>query len=456
MPKLTKTYVDRLQPREHRYEVGCDSLRGFVVRVNVNGTKTAVVRYFRDGRPRRFKLGTIGEHFPVDAARAEAARILRTVERGNDPARDRELRRGAATFAEVAERYMAEVARPYRKASTVYSYESIIRRHLAPSLGPLRIEEIERADVLRLHQQIGRTSPGAANRVIALVSVIMTNAETWGYRPLRSNPCHRMPKFAGRKMERFLSGEERARLEEVLAIAERAPKGHPDYVSPGAITAIRLLAMTGARCGEIVGLEWSMVRLEPGPMPERIELPDSKTGAKIIPLSPAAVELLRTLERGRAEADGDGEDTRPPWVCLGERGGPVHNIKRAWESIRTRAGLEDVRLHDLRHSAASDMAAAGLSLPIIGHVLGHKNPQTTARYTHLADHARHEAARIMGEQIERSTREGAERLREKRERAQLAAGAEHGKGEASEGGGGTVVPMGGGNVIRFPGGKRRG
>lgn len=279
MPKLTKTYVDRLRPRERRYEVGCSALQGFVIRVNVDGSKTAVVRYFRDGRARRLKLGRIGEHFPVDRARTEAGRILRAVERGEDPARDRERLRHAPTFAYVAERYLAEVGRPYRKASTVRNYEAMLRNHLASTLGPMRVEAIERTDVLRLHQEIGREAPGAANRVAAFVSVVMTHAETWGYRPMRTNPCYKIPKFKGRKMERFLDPEERARLDEVLCEGEAAPLGHPNHLGPSTVAAIRLLLLTGARRGEITALEWSMVDLERA----CLRLPDSKTGAKVIP-----------------------------------------------------------------------------------------------------------------------------------------------------------------------------
>jgi integrase len=169
--------------------------------------------------------------------------------------------------------------------------------------------------------------------------------------------CHRIRRFKERKMERYLTGEERARLAEALERAKRSPKGHPDYVTPGAIVAIRLLELMGARCGEILGLQWSMVHLEPGQLGERLELPDSKTGAKIIPLSGPAVALLRGLERERGKGEADGEDSCPPWVCVSERGRPLGNLERSWRAIRKRAGLEDVRLHDLRHSAASDMAA---------------------------------------------------------------------------------------------------
>jgi integrase len=451
MAKLTKTMIDRLPIKGERYEVADDALAGFYIRVNGGGSKTAIVRYFKDGRAGSYTLGKLGEHFPFAEARAQARKILGDVARGQDPARDRKRRRDAPTVAALAERFMSDHAAPYCKPRTVAMYETIVRLHVLPELGSMKVQEIERCDVERLHQRVGKDAPYMANRVVAVLSCMMSKAEAWGYRRPQSNPCYRVPKFRERKVERFLSGEERAQLAIALDRAERAPWGNNDYVAPGAVTAIRLLELTGARCGEIVGLEWSMVDLERS----CLRLPDSKTGAKVIPLSPQAVAFLRELER-KASKGAEGGKPRG-WVCVGDRGGPVHNIERAWRSIRKRAGLEDVRLHDLRHSAASDMAAAGLSLPIIGRVLGNKSTQTTARYAHLAEQHGHDAARVMGEQMERNTREGAERLRQREEeekaRAKLAAGAEHGEGEAREGG--AVIAMGGGNVIRFPG-KRRG
>lgn len=455
MAKLTKATIDNLEPRGERFEVADDALTGFYIRVNQGGSKTAIVRYFKDGRARSLTLGKLGEAFPLAQARAQARAVLGKVAAGHDPARERQQRLDAPLVSEVAQRFIEEHARPYCKPRTAKGYEAILRLYVLPALGTMRIAEIERSDVERLHQRVGKHAPGAANRMVALLSCVMTKAEAWGYRPQQSNPCHRIRRFKERKIERYLTGEERARLAAALERAERAPKGHPDYVTPGAIVAIRLLEHTGARCGEIVGLQWSMIHLEPGPLGERIELPDSKTGAKIIPLSGPAVALLCELARKRVKGEADGAP-RSPWVCTSETGARLGNIERSWRAIRKRAGLEDVRLHDLRHSAASDMLAAGLSLPIIGHVLGHKNTQTTARYAHLADQARRDAARIMGEQIERSTREGAARLQQReaedRARAKLVAGAGHSKGEASEGA--AVVAMGGGKVLRFLGQRR--
>jgi integrase len=421
MPRLTKSYVDRLQPRARRYDVYCDSLRGFTVRVNADGTKTAGFRYLRDGARHRVTIGVLGDGFTLDRARRKAEKLRGQVQDGAHPAHDRDERRNAPTFGEVADRYMSEIAKPYRKASTSHGYERLLRNHLRPALGSMKIGDITRDDVQRLHQRIGETAPGAANRALALVSVIMTNAERWGLRDTRSNPCHRMEKFAERKMERFLSPEERARLDAVLAEGEACKPGQKRYIGPATIAALRLLLMTGARLGEIIGLQWSMVDLERS----CLRLPDSKTGAKVIPLSPHTVDVLRALDAKRSPGES--------WVCPRKQGGgPLQNFEGSWQAVRERAGLDDVRLHDLRHSAASDMLAAGMTLAEIGIVLGHKSTQTSARYAHCSESGRRNIGERMGEAIDRSSREGAERLREKEKEQQRAAGAEG--GEASEGG----------------------
>ncbi|MCA9712471.1 MAG: site-specific integrase, partial [Myxococcales bacterium] len=349
---------------------------------------------------------------------------------GGDPARDRDLRRAMPTFGEVAERYMTEMAEPYRKASTVRGYRGLLRKHLLPALGSIKVADVERADVERLHQGIGKTAPGAANRALALVSVIMTNAERWGYRDARSNPCHRMPRFPERKMERFMTPEERARLEEVLAEGELAPKGHPRHLGRSTVAVVRLLLLTGARKGEITSLQSSTVHLER----TCLRLPDSKTGAKVIPLSPAAVVVLRDLQATRDEGEA--------FVCPCQvGGGPLQNLGASWRRIRERAGLDGLRLHDARHSVASDMLADGMTLAEIAVVLGHKSTQTTTRYAHWADEGRQDIARRMGAAVERRSREGAERLQQQR---QLAVGDHEGADVSTEG-----------NVIRFPGSRGR-
>lgn len=393
--RLTKTAVDRLQPAARDYEVADESLPGFYVRVYSSGAKTAVIRYVAGNRQRRYSIGKLHQGYTFTQAKADAAAKLRAVKGGDDPSLDRRRRRQAATFAEVAERFMAEHAGPQLKPRTVESYQALLTNHILPALGSMPMDDIGRADVQQLHSRIGKTAKGAANRALAVVSSILNIAAGWGFREGQSNPCRGIKRFKENPKERYLTADERARLDASLMTSQLASKGHPDYVCRGSITAVRLLSLTGARCSEITGLTWPMVDLERG----FLRLPDSKTGAKVIPLSRQAIELLRELHATR--------DPGVPWVCVGDRKGRVQNLQRAWRSLRRRARLDDVRLHDLRHSLASDAAASGASLPIIGKMLGHKSTATTARYTHLADATVRDAIDRTGDRIEQQIRDGA-------------------------------------------------
>lgn len=247
------------------------------------------------------------------------------------------------------------------KRTTVVGYRSLLRRHLLPMLGSMKVTALDRQEVIRFHTKIGETpkatpktdkrkrskapadqarakasetTRGAANRARSLLSAILAAAEEWGLRPVGSNPCHGTPKFRERKIKRYLTPEERARLEAALCESARATKGQKAYVCRGSVDAVRLLSLTGARKSEITGLQWAMVDLDRA----ELRLPDSKTGEKVIPVSSNAVELLRQLEARR--------DPAVPWVCHGEQGKRLHNLPRAWESLRHHAGLDDLRLHD--------------------------------------------------------------------------------------------------------------
>jgi integrase len=209
----------------------------------------------------------------------------------------------------------------------------------------------------------------------------MNLAEAWGLRPTGSNPCQGVERYREQRRQRFLSGAELAQVGEALAEAEREESAHPS-----GILALRLLLLTGARSGEILSLRWSEVNFERS----CLELADSKTGQKTIPLGAAALELLSKAERM--------EDN--PYVCFGDKPGrPLGGLTKIWYRIRRRAGLEDVRIHDLRHSFASVGAGSGLGLPIIGAVLGHTQAQTTSRYAHLAADPVQQAAERISEEI---------------------------------------------------------
>jgi integrase len=200
-------------------------------------------------------------------------------------------------------------------------------------------------------------------------------AERWGMRPDGSNPCRHVEKFAERKRERLLSPAELARLGDALAAYDG---------SPYAVAAVKLLVLTGARLGEVLGLRWEWIDFERG----EARLPDSKNGAKTLHLPPPALAVLAVLPR----LDGN------PYVIVGAKESTaLVNLEKPWRAIRRPAGLDDVRLHDLRHAFASVAASSGMGLPIIGKMLGHTQAATTARYAHLAsDRVKAAAAAVAG------------------------------------------------------------
>jgi integrase len=379
--KITKRLLDSLPtPAAGEVKVWDTELRGFLVRVRASGRRWFAVEWMRDRRTRRLSLGEFGA-LTVDQARDRAKKILGRVAHGEDPAAQRAEERAAPTVAELARRYLEEHAGPKKKRSSVEGDERLLRLYVLPALGRRRAAAVGLKDIADLHHSL-RAKPVQANRVLALVSKMLYLAETWGLRALHSNPCPRIGRYREGKRERFLSGAELRRLGEALAAVEKDRSE-----DPGAVLAVRLLLLTGARRDEILGLRWQDVDLDTG----TLNLPDSKTGKKSIPLGPAAVELLAAAPRLEGSA----------YVIPGRRrpDTPFVGIQRPWARIRARAGLGDVRLHDLRHSFASVGVAANLGLPVLGAILGHRHPATTARYAHLDDDPRRAAAARISNQI---------------------------------------------------------
>jgi len=374
--KLTKRRVDATKAGETIWD---GEIRGLGLRVFASGVRSYVFKYRRGGVQRWHTIGLHGSPWTPDTARKEALRLKRLVDEGRDPATEKSDERTADTFDAFADRYLKDYAKAHKKASTLREETRALSNHLRPALGRYRMKDIQRSDIARFHQGM-KDMPYAANRYLALLSHMFNVAEDWGVRPENSNPCRRVKKFREEARERFLSPKELKRLGRVLAFLDR--KGASQYE----VVAIRLLLFTGARLNEILSLQWEHVDLAA----RVIRLPDSKTGAKTIALSAPAVEILCALPK---------QDRNPFVICGRKTGAHLVNLQKPWRRIRKAALIEDVRIHDLRHSFASVAASGGMSLPLIGALLGHTQPQTTHRYAHLADDPRLAAADAVGTTI---------------------------------------------------------
>ncbi|MCB9750739.1 MAG: site-specific integrase [Myxococcales bacterium] len=397
----------RARPRARKYEVSCASLRGFVLRVLPSGKKVYYVRHRKRGRDTRERVGLVTE-LSLAQAQARAAALLRGAAPPDAPPAPSPTSPSyspsppsppsppsspaSPRLREFAARFDREHITPYLKPRTQKQYRDCLRLYLLPQLGELPLHTITRAHVAAVHRE-HRAIPCAANQAVRVLSVIFSRAIEWGVLSERAfNPAHRLRKYRERRRERFLTPDERQRLERALQVGLETRAGRPGAIGWANAAAVRLLAWTGMRRGEVLALRWEMVDYRHG----CLRLPDSKTGRKTVPISRQVVALLRALEERRRLGC--------PWVLYSTTGQPLHpnSLERAWRRIRARAGLEGVRLHDLRHSAASDALMSGVPLDVVGKVLGHRSPRTTARYAHIADHVVAEAVARMGDAIERA------------------------------------------------------
>jgi len=396
---LTKRVVDAAEPRAKRYEIHDSKLEGFGLRVTPNGVKTWSATY-REGdggrraRKRRVTLGRVGTLTP-DEARDAAQKLLASAKLGGDPATAKAMRRATVTVGELAEAFLEKHVEAKRKPGTAAQYSDIINRIVIPELGSMKVDSVKRADLARLHLAWSET-PYQANRVLAVVGSMFTFGARVGLVTEGHNPARGIERFPEQGRETFLTVEQLERLGGAIREAEtvgvpwdtdltkpgakhlpRDAERRRTKIAPEAAAALRLLIFTGARLREVLHLRWSEVDIERG----LLFLPDSKTGKKAIILNAPALAVLAGLPRcgdyvipGHTRATADGTVEHHPRA----------DLKRPWAVVSKRAGLGEVRLHDLRHTFASVGAGSGLGLPLIGKLLGHKHSATTQKYAHLA------------------------------------------------------------------------
>ena len=373
--------VDRLTVEERDRIFWDRELAGFGVRVYPSGRKVYVVQSRAQGGPRRVTLGTHGE-LTTTQARLRAAQAIDRIKRGEEPAAP--PAQAGATIADLAARYLSAHVAQNCNAHTAGIYRGSLENHILPALGMMPLAMVETAHVAALHYRL-RETPRAANRALSVLSKMFSLACAWGLVADGTNPCKGVRKYKEKKRERFLTRDEYRRLGQTLVEAEaEAEAGVEGAVSPYAIAALRLLMLTGCRLNEILTLRWDDIDRTAG----EFRLRDGKTGARMVPLTPTAETVLAGIARVPDN----------PWVIVGKKPGThLSTITADWYRLRAHADLEDVRIHDLRHSYASRALAAGESLSMIGKLLGHADIQSTARYAHLArETERLSAARVGG------------------------------------------------------------
>lgn len=362
-------------------EVRDAQLRGFGIRRQ----KSADVSYFVQrrvrGRMRRFTIGKHGSPWTTTTAREEASRLLLLMRAGGDPVAEREAARAKQmTFQELTEQFL-EIHGPTLKPSTLVTYTDCIELRLRPRFGNKPINEITHQDVAKAHVS-WREHKAAANNALTCLSSIFGWAEDQKLLPKHTNPCPDIKRYKTSKKERYLSRDELRRLGDTLDGWEARGQ-----INIYAAFAIRLLIVTGARLSEILTLRWSNIHWEH----RVLQLPDSKTGFKYIFLNDYALAILRNIPRIASN----------PYVLAGKKEGRHFvGLTKIWYALRAEADLHDVRIHDLRHSFASfAITLGGSNIPVLGRVLGHSNPETTARYAHIAKDPAAAIAEATGKEI---------------------------------------------------------
>ena len=362
--RLTQRRVDALRPRRKVRDVRDAELKGYGVRVMPTGTR----RYFIHSQHRGKRVWKIiGDAAAIaePEARARARSMLAALREVREPgAADP----GGTLFESVAEEVFDRYGRRW-KPRTLRVNRDYLRRQILPFFAGRPIGEITREDVRAWFRSLHAT-PAAANRSAPILSVIMQQAEVWGYRPENSNPCAGIRRYRQGRSERFLTPEEYRRLAEVL--------GRHEASRPLHVAALRLLLLTGCRKSEILTLQWRSFR------EGRLYLPDSKTGPRTVWLCGAARDVLDSLPKS-SEFVFPVVGSRTPWQWL----------DRFWQGVRDEAGLQDLRLHDTRHSYASMALLCGESVRTVGRLLGHERASTTLKYAHLSDATVREAVETL-------------------------------------------------------------
>jgi integrase len=381
MSRITeRTIVSLKTPKSGNIICYDPEVHGFGVRVTAGGVKSFVLNYRIHGRERRF---TIGRHpdLTATAARDQAITWRARIAQGEDPLERRRVDREASTVKELAQDYLENYAKVRKRSKSVADDKANIDGVIVPHLGSLKVAAVTRRDIEALHNSMKGT-PYRANRILALMSKMFGRAVEDGLRP--DSPVRGVAKFPEHARKRWLSEDELDRLEKALGA----------YGDQECANAVRLLLLTGARKTELLSASWTQFDLKQGIWSK----PNHATKQRrdeVVPLNDEAVAILKSL-KATAKSDfvfPNREGKGGAYLGAGHR----RDVRDCWNAVRIQAKLQDVHLHDLRHTFASHLVSRGMSLHIVGRLLGHTQPSTTNRYAHLANHSLREATNMAGQ-----------------------------------------------------------
>ncbi len=381
MPKITKRFVESIVPDPQKVLIFWDTeLKGFSVVVRPSGRQTYCVQYRNKQRIlKRLKMGVHGQ-ISAEQARALAKQSLGSVSHGEDPLEQKKTLKHLPSVKELAQDYLERHAS--RKRPKSFIEDQKLLKILLPHLGEKKVPYILRRDIETLHLKFEKT-PYQANRILALLSKMFSLAVAWGWRP--DNPVKGIERYQEEKKDRWLDEKELISLWQVL---DQYPTNLSSFV-------FKLLLLTGARKGELLQATWHQFDLEQGVWTKPSHLTKQKK-KEHLPLSDKALEVLQELKILNI--------TDSTYLFPGRvKGQPIQEVKTFWKTVLKKAGLENIRIHDLRHTHASHLVSSGMSLSIVGKLLGHTQASTTQRYAHLADASLRQATALFGNRINELT-----------------------------------------------------
>jgi len=373
--KLTLRLIQNLEPKDRDYVTWDGEIPGHGLKVTPTGRKMFILKYRNaSGKQRKPTLGSFGK-ITLDEARRIARRYHADLAQGIDPLDERQKKKQSLTLNEFVEGYFQQAT---KKQSTLKIETNNYDNYIRKTLGKNMLDKLSRSHIQVWFSKLSKT-PSAANRTISMLSAIFNEAERQELRSEHSNPCRLVKRYPNKMRDRKLSDDELDRFTTALMKADQEKLLHPSIVP-----VIKYLMLTGARKSEALGLKWEWVDFENG----FVDLPDSKTGERRVPLSPDAINLLKSVTRLHGN----------PYVFYGgKEGDHYHNLKKPFHKLLEMAEIKDFRIHDLRHTYASIAAEEGIALGVIAKILGHAKTSTTERYTHYDDKVAAEAAIQIGE-----------------------------------------------------------